>query len=135
MKIILPIHPRTSNKIAEYKFENLLKNFIITDPLGFREMILLEKHAKIIITDSGGIQKEAFFQRTPCVTIRSETEWTELIESGWNKLADPSNSDEISNVIDQQLDFDTKKEAKDYYGNGFSAGEILQKIIKYLNNY
>ena len=133
LKIILPIHPRTKNRIAEYKFENLIKNFIITDPLGFRDMILLEKHSKIIITDSGGIQKEAFFQRTPCVTIRSETEWTELIESGWNILADPSEQEKISDSINLQLNFDNKKEPQNFYGDGFAADEIIKKIIKYLD--
>ena len=133
LKIILPIHPRTKNRIAEYKFESLIKNFIITDPLGFRDMILLEKHSKIIITDSGGIQKEAFFQRTPCVTIRSETEWTELIESGWNILADPSEQEKISDSINLQLNFDNKKEPQNFYGDGFAADEIIKKIINYLD--
>ena len=133
LKIILPIHPRTNKRIAEYKFENLIKNFIITDPLGFRDMILLEKHSKIIITDSGGIQKEAFFQRTPCVTIRSETEWTELIESGWNILADPSNKDKIIDAINLQLNFDKTKDTKNFYGDGFAADEIIKKIINYLD--
>ncbi len=87
--VILPLHPRT-RKIIENDDRlsklNAIKGLQIIDPVGYLDMILLEKNAQLIATDSGGVQKEAFFYRVPCVTLRNETEWTELVELGWNTL-------------------------------------------------
>ena len=68
--------------------------------------MMLQKKASLVITDSGGLQKESFMHGTPCVTIRGETEWTELIDSGWNAIADPSKEESIISAISHQLDFD-----------------------------
>ena len=94
-------------------------------------MNFLEKKAKIIITDSGGLQKEAFFQGTPCVTVRSETEWVELNESGWNILADPSSELEIVKSIEKQMIFDHNQPRPDYYGVGNAAEMIISHIFNF----
>ncbi|MFQ6610830.1 MAG: non-hydrolyzing UDP-N-acetylglucosamine 2-epimerase, partial [Fidelibacterota bacterium] len=85
--IVLPLHPRTRKQLLNTSiFNTLEKEMIITEPVGYLDMVQLEKEALLIITDSGGVQREAFFHRTPCVTVREETEWTELVKLGWNHL-------------------------------------------------
>ena len=89
-RIVIPLHPRTKIYLEKYNLLATLQqqpNILFTDPLGFLDMVMLERNARIILTDSGGIQKEAYFHKTPCITLREETEWTETIESGWNQLA------------------------------------------------
>ncbi|MGN6318218.1 non-hydrolyzing UDP-N-acetylglucosamine 2-epimerase [Trinickia sp.] len=83
--IVLPLHPRTRGKLAEFGLD-VPANVRLIEPVGFRAMLQLERHARCIVTDSGGVQKEAFFMRKPCVTLRDETEWTELVDCGWNAL-------------------------------------------------
>lgn len=86
--IVFPVHPRTQKKIAELN-GNLrdLPNVKMIEPLGYLDMLLLEQNARLVLTDSGGMQKEAFFFGVPCVTLRPETEWLETVEAGWNVLA------------------------------------------------
>ena len=132
LPIILPLHPRTKRKIEEFELSYLLKNFILTEPLGFIDMMFLERNASLIVTDSGGIQKEAFLQKTPCLTLRKETEWVELIEYGWNKLTNPLNSENIESLINSQINNKFKRKNIDLYGNGFAAKKILESIISFL---
>ena len=129
--VICVLHPRTKSKLITYKLNDLLKSLIILAPLGYLDMNFLEKKAKIIITDSGGLQKEAFFQGTPCVTVRSETEWVELNESGWNILADPSSELEIVKSIEKQMIFDHNQPRPDYYGVGNAAEMIISHIFNF----
>lgn len=90
--VILPLHPRT-RKLLEANDSlaalNASSSLILIDPVGYVDMVQLEKHAALIATDSGGVQKEAFFYRVPCVTLRDETEWVELLTADWNRLAPP----------------------------------------------
>ena len=87
LPVVLSLHPRTRKKVEDFGFGPLLTDLIVTEPLSFLDMIALEQAAKVILTDSGGVQKEAFFHGVPCVTMREETEWTETVDSGWNTLA------------------------------------------------
>ena len=129
MTVLYPVHPRTGKFINEYglSFSNNVK--LIT-PVGYLEMILLEKHASYILTDSGGVQKEAFFYRVPCITMREETEWVETAALGWNKITG-ANSKQI---IDAFADFTKNRPAKTSakpYGNGDAASKIVSRLTKF----
>ena len=84
--IIFPIHPRTRNLIKKFGITAKHENLKLIDPVSYLEMIQIEKNAKVIITDSGGVQKEAYFAGVPCIVLRGETEWVELVEHGWADL-------------------------------------------------
>jgi UDP-GlcNAc3NAcA epimerase len=89
---------------------------------------MLEKNARLIATDSGGMQKEAFFYHVPCVTIRDETEWVELVELGWNHVVAPSESGKLSRVILSKLD--SCGSELNPYGNGHAATAIVQDLLR-----
>ena len=128
--VLLPLHPRTKARIETYQLQHLLEPLNLTPPLGFLAMVLLERQASLVVTDSGGVQKEAFLQGTPCVTVRTETEWVELLECGWNCLADPADSLEILKVIHQQLAIDIKQTRPQMYGDGYAGNEILARLMQ-----
>ena len=115
--IIFPVHPRTKSIIDNY-INQTLENIIVIDPVSYLDFLFLEKSSKKIITDSGGIQKEAYLLKKPCITIRTETEWLETIEEGWNQLVNPYDDDfiqkiELFNPVDSQNDvFGTNVAAK-----------------------
>lgn len=88
--VVFPVHPRTAQRIREFLPGAPPPSLHLLEPVGYLEMMALEAHALLIATDSGGVQKEAYFHRVPCVTLREETEWVELLESGWNVLAPPT---------------------------------------------
>lgn len=88
--LLLPLHPRTRATIEARGLTPLVTEnpaLLVIEPVPFLDMIVLEQQAKLILTDSGGVQKEAYFHRVPCVTLRDETEWVETVEAGWNQLA------------------------------------------------
>lgn len=102
--VIWPLHPRTRATLARLGLlDNLRNRFVITDPVGYLDMVQLEKYAALIATDSGGVQKEAFFHRVPCVTLRDETEWVELVDAGWNLLTPPQSADAITAACQRAL--------------------------------
>ena len=103
INLVLPLHPRTKAKFEQFSlFEKLSSSIKIIGPVGFLDVLSLQQSSSIIITDSGGMQKEAFFQNKPCVTVRTETEWVELLDGGHNRLAKPM-VDPISQKVDEAL--------------------------------
>ncbi len=126
--VIMPLHPRTKKCLQSYS-PNLLNDNKINwiSPVSFFDMIMLEKHASLIITDSGGIQKEAFFYKVPCLTLRDETEWVETIQLGWNQLVKPIDPDLIYDKA--LLSLKTQGSEGHYpYGKG-NASELIAKYF------
>jgi UDP-GlcNAc3NAcA epimerase len=128
MPVILPIHPRTS-KIASAipEAEKALGSLIVLEPLGFFDMATLLSSAALAVTDSGGLQKEAYFYKVPCVTVRDETEWVELLDMGWNRLPDSISSDGIFSAMKAAIHAPPGSDAMPY-GFGDAAGAILDVI-------
>lgn len=124
--VILPLHPRTRKKIADYGIE-IPRNTLLIDPLGYLDMLMLEQNASVIATDSGGVQKEAYFHGVPCVTFRNETEWTELIEMGWNRLCPPKSA-----TIKKSLNAAYPEGVKcvSPYGQGNAAENAVSLIVQ-----
>jgi UDP-GlcNAc3NAcA epimerase len=128
LPIILPIHPRTRARLKEFELiDQLPPEITIVDPVGYLDILKLESTASLILTDSGGMQKEAFFQQVPCVTLRSETEWIELLPGGHNRLARPM-TESISEKAEDALSADPDWSV-DLYGDGHSSETIAQAII------
>lgn len=95
----------------------------LTEPLGFLDMVMLEKQASTILTDSGGVQKEAYFHQTPCITLREETEWTETVTAGWNQIAGYQ-TDQILACLENN----PVRHEIDEYGQGNTAQKILELL-------
>lgn len=130
--VFLPLHPRTKYKLEEYSLTEIVQkadNIKIVEPVSYLEMLLLEKHAKVIVTDSGGVQKEAYFAKVPCFTLRSETEWVETVEVGCNRLVNLVEED-LATVIQQfqPTDFSTP-----LYGDGKASERIAKTIVNFLS--
>jgi len=119
--VVLPLHPRTRKRLAEFEFEFLTKDLHILPPQGYLDMIMLQRSAAVIVTDSGGVQKEAYFFKIPCVTLRDETEWVELVELGWNRLAPPGTCDIPEKVFSA---IGTQGTEASPYGSGKAAEKI-----------
>lgn len=129
--VYLPLHPRTKHKIQEFNLDYLLdgaKNIQIVEPVSYLEMLLLEKNAKGIITDSGGVQKEAYFMRVPCVTLRPQTEWKETVDYGWNRLINPLTED-LAHVLKM---LQIGEPIDNLYGTGDSAERITTILSEIL---
>ena len=97
IKVVLPLHPRTRAALPDDIVNT--RGLTVIKPVGYLDMLALERHAALIATDSGGVQKEAFFCKVPCVTLRHETEWVELVDLGWNQLAPPSSAEAVKMAI------------------------------------
>jgi UDP-GlcNAc3NAcA epimerase len=130
--IVLPLHPRTKAALTRHNLlEQLSRVIKVTDPLGFVDMVRLELDALAVVTDSGGVQKEAFFYRIPCFVLRDETEWVELIEAGWNTLVPPVDPAGMARVI---LDFRNRRPKEiSPYGDGNAAGIIADELFRRFN--
>ena len=132
-EIIFPIHPRTLKSLKNHRlFETAqaIPNLKIIEPVGYLEMLALETNAKMILTDSGGVQKEAYLARVPCVTLRNETEWTETVRSGWNQLVGTN----TAKIVRLAKNFPKPKSHPNFLGDGQAYIKIAKIIKKYLKN-
>jgi UDP-GlcNAc3NAcA epimerase len=122
-QVLLPLHPRTKKYLLDYGLI-FSDNVKVIEPVGYLDMICLEMYANKIVTDSGGVQKEAFFMKKPCITIRDETEWIETVYNGWNKIV----GTDKNAIIDSIMNFVPQKEQEDIFGDGTAAKQILNII-------
>lgn len=130
IRVVWPMHPRTRAVLIKTgQIERLAGKVTLIGPVGYLDMVQLEKYATLIATDSGGVQKEAYFYGVPCVTLRDETEWVELLESGWNRLAPPVDAQSLVRVIKATLG--SRGEPVAPYGTGNAAKAILDKLSKF----
>jgi UDP-N-acetylglucosamine 2-epimerase (non-hydrolysing) len=129
-KVVFPLHPRTRNCLARKGLmEKMPLNIITTEPLGYLDMLRLMSSADKIITDSGGIQKEAYIMRIPCITVRDTTEWTETIEDGWNVLV---GTDMVK--LSQELEhFKPSGSISNRYGSGDACRKIAEIFDRYVS--
>ena len=128
--VIFPIHPRTRKQLHKFKIPpRLVDQIRLIEPISYFDMLLLEKNAKVILTDSGGIQKEAFFLQVPCITLRAETEWLETVKKRWNFIAGV----DVTKIM-QAVKFFTRRRhpplASSPFGKGNSAETILRILLK-----
>lgn len=130
IKIVIPLHPRTAKQLEQIPELNREiqsnKDIKIIPPVSFLEMICLERNAKLVITDSGGVQKEAFFFKRPCIILRTETEWIELVTCGAAILTDTDET-KILNAVTHFFQADIQFPA--FFGNGKAAEFICQEIL------
>jgi UDP-GlcNAc3NAcA epimerase len=127
-QVILPLHPRTDNIIKQNNIN--MEGITIIPPVGYLNMTWLLSNCSTVITDSGGLQKEAYFHEKPCLTLREETEWSELVENGVNVLSGWRKSD-ILDSFKKVLLIPENKFSKQLYGDGNCSAFILEKLINY----
>lgn len=133
MSVIMPLHPRSRKTLYEMgQAERHGQNIHFIEPLGYLDMVAHERRAALIVTDSGGVQKEAYFFKTPCVTLRDETEWTELVDMGWNRLTPLTTLETVMSAIEDALSVTTEglphSVSEQPYGDG-TAGEKIAAIL------
>lgn len=127
--VLLPMHPRTRARIEAANLHEQLEKITVIEPVGYLDMVALERDAAVIATDSGGVQKEAFFHQVPCVTLRDETEWMELVHAGWNRLVPPQSANAI---------FRSVLECRGTRGDNiapFGAGNAADKVVKEIKRF
>lgn len=125
--IVFPVHPRTEKYLKQYGlWDKLCENVKVIPPLGYLEMLMLMTNSKKILTDSGGVQKEAYMLGVPCITMRENTEWVETVEDGWNALVGA----DYEKIVDSIRNFEGSTSKKNVFGIGNSS----ENICKILNN-
>lgn len=129
-EVILPLHPRTRALVDKLGLN--ISNINIIKPVGYLLMLYLTKNAYMIVTDSGGLQKEAYFLKTPCTTLRDQTEWVETLDNSWNILSS-INKEEIIEKVNRNQDFRSLKQ-KQAFGSGDAAEKIAKAITEFINN-
>ena len=126
LPLVLPLHPRTKKKIEQQLNIDVLKGITVLEPLPYLEMQRLQMSAKFILTDSGGMQKEAYFHKVPCITMRDETEWIETVKAGWNQLAGV-NTEQILNAWRNSIA--PSEQTENLFGDGQAAEKILNEFF------
>jgi len=121
--IIFPVHPRTRGAFQKLDVQ-VADTIRLIEPVGYYDMMALEENARIIATDSGGVQREAYFMRKPCLTLRDETEWTETVQVGWNKLVGV----DVGTILNEWKNFTPPAEQPPIFGDG-TAGEKIANIL------
>ena len=127
--IVLPLHPRTRKCLEKHGFYERLKsaaNVILTQPLGYLDFLKLERHARKILTDSGGVQKEVYLFGVPCITLRGETEWVETVEAGWNVLVGSN----TAKIVEAVRDFGPDEDRPPFFGDGKAAERIARIMLE-----
>jgi len=126
MPVVLPLHPRTRKLVDEYGLAKHLSPLTLTAPLPFLDMVALEQAATLVLTDSGGVQKEAFFYGVPCLTMRDETEWVETVETGWNRLVGADRKA----ILAAAREVHRPSERSMLYGDGNASRQIVAKLLQ-----
>lgn len=125
LMVVVPLHPRTRKAMTSLSLDTLPEKLLIIEPVSYLDMLVLEKNARVILTDSGGVQKEAFFFRVPCVTLREETEWVETVETGWNVLV----GWDQERIAQAALKAQPGRESAWPYGDGRAAERIIDALL------
>jgi UDP-GlcNAc3NAcA epimerase len=128
-KVIFPLHPRTKKQIKRNKIK-LPENIFISKPISYFESLAYQKNADIVITDSGGMQKEAYIIGTPCITLRDETEWSETLTNGFNSIVG-SNAKKFMAALEKCLTIKLKPD-KNLFGHGDASEKITSVLQKFL---
>lgn len=128
MKIILPLHPRTK-KIVE-KLNIRIANLVVVEPVGYLEMVWLIDNCTYVMTDSGGLQNEAYFFDKHCVTLREETEWVELVDNGFNTLVG-ANKQKILKAFKNLIKYREHSDKLNLYGRGDASVRIIKELLNY----
>lgn len=132
--VVVPLHPRTSAALeAAGLAAAVRRKLLATQPLGYLDMTSLEAAARLIVTDSGGVQKEAFFHRVQCITVREETEWTELVELGWNRVVSPTSAVAVEGAIRQALGQPGVGREASPYGDGDASTKVAAAVARLLS--
>jgi len=127
-RVILPLHPRTRNILNSLKLH--IQNLTLIDPVGYLEMVWLIDNCDSVMTDSGGLQKEAYFFEKQCITLRDETEWVELVECGANRLVGAT-KDKILEAYKNNSEFNKQNSKLDLYGGGKASEKIINELLEY----
>lgn len=127
--VVVPLHPRTRKALsrAGWRPADALR---LTEPVGYLDMVMLEKNARLIATDSGGVQKEAFFYRVPCAILRTETEWIELVEGDWNTVVPPFDANAIYRSLARILGRSVPQAERTLYGDGRAAERVVERLVR-----
>jgi len=125
-QVVFPLHPRTRERLEAAGLTNELGDVKTTAPLGYLDFLQLARHARAVLTDSGGVQKEAYLLGVPCVTLRDTTEWVETVEAGWNVLVDLDRDAAIA-----ALERDPPTERPELYGGGHAAERVCEVVAAY----